>query len=57
MARREPDNALWRLVESPWFTTLILLVIVANAVVLGLQNEAFLGVFVVDTDRSGERAR
>lgn len=64
MAKREPDNPLWRLVESPFFTTLILLVIVANAVVLGLQtydgvvrehgpllellNDVFLGIFVVE---------
>src|SRR5918998_1703634 len=64
MPRREPDNALWRLVESPLFTTAILAVILANAVVLGLQtydglvrhygetldllNDVFLGVFVVE---------
>ncbi len=56
-------NALWRLVESPAFAALVIAVIVANAVVLGLQtyprlerehgalldllNEIFLGVFVV----------
>jgi len=38
MPPREPDNALWRLVESHWFTTAILVVIIANAVVLGLQT-------------------
>jgi voltage-gated sodium channel len=64
MPRPEPDNKLWRLVESPLFTTAILLVIVANAVVLGLQtydgvvsrhgdtlellNDVFLGIFVVE---------
>jgi voltage-gated sodium channel len=64
MARQEPDNKLWRLVESPLFTTAIILVIVANAVVLGLQtydeivrrhgdtlerlNDIFLAVFVVE---------
>jgi voltage-gated sodium channel len=64
MPRREPDNQLWRLVESPWFTTAIIAVIVANAVVLGLQtydgivrdhgdtlellNDVFLAVFVVE---------
>ncbi len=64
MTRREPDNAVWRLVESPLFTTAILAVILANAVVLGLQtyegvvrewgdtlellNDIFLGVFVVE---------
>jgi voltage-gated sodium channel len=62
--RRDPDNALWRLVESVWFTTAILAVIIANAVVLGLQtydgivrehgdtlellNDVFLAVFVVE---------
>jgi voltage-gated sodium channel len=64
MGRQEPDNKLWRLVESPLFTTAIILVIVANAVVLGLQtydeivrrhgdtlerlNDIFLAVFVVE---------
>ena len=64
MPRRDPDNALSRLVESVWFTTAILAVIIANAVVLGLQtydgivrehgdtlellNAIFLGVFVVE---------
>jgi voltage-gated sodium channel len=64
MARPDPDNKLWRLVESPLFTTAIILVIVANAVVLGLQtydgvvsrhgdtlerlNDIFLAVFVVE---------
>ncbi len=57
-------NRLWRLVESPVFITLVLLVILANAVVLGLQtysdverehgdtlnllNDIFLGFFVVE---------
>ena len=60
----EHSNRLWRLVESPIFTGLILIVIVANAVVLGLQtydeveskhgdtlnllNDVFLGIFVVE---------
>ena len=64
MTRPRPDNPLWRLVESPFFTTAILVVILANAVVLGLQtydgvvrkwgdtlellNDVFLGVFVVE---------
>jgi voltage-gated sodium channel len=64
MPRREPDNRLWRLVESHWFTTAILALIIANAVVLGLQtydgivrehadtldllNDVFLAVFVVE---------
>jgi voltage-gated sodium channel len=64
MAQRDPDNKLWRLVDSPLFTTVIILVIVANAVVLGLQtydgvvrrhgdtlellNDIFLAVFVVE---------
>ncbi len=62
--RAEHRNALWRIVESPLFTGVIIAVIVANAVVLGLQtypglerdhgdlldlvNEIFLGVFVVE---------
>jgi voltage-gated sodium channel len=57
-------NRLWRLVESPVFTGFILAVILANAVVLGLQtydeiesrhgdtlnllNDVFLAVFVVE---------
>ena len=64
MPRLAPDNALWRIVESAWFTTLILVVIVANAVVLGLQtydgivaehgdtlellNDVFLAIFVLE---------
>jgi voltage-gated sodium channel len=64
MTRRTPDNALARLVESPLFTTAIFAVILANAIVLGLQtydglvrrsggtlellNAVFLGVFVVE---------
>ena len=60
----EHSNRLWRLVESPIFTGFILVVIVANAVVLGLQtydeveskhgdtlnllNDVFLGIFVVE---------
>jgi voltage-gated sodium channel len=31
-------SRLWRLVESPWFTTIVLLVIFANAIVFGLQT-------------------
>jgi voltage-gated sodium channel len=57
-------NRLWRLVESPIFVGFILVVIIANAVVLGLQtypefesrhgdtlnllNDIFLAVFVVE---------
>jgi voltage-gated sodium channel len=57
-------NRLWRLVESPLFTGLVLAVILANAVVLGLQtyseierehgdtlnllNDIFLAFFVVE---------
>jgi voltage-gated sodium channel len=64
MPGRDPTNPLWKLVESHWFTTAVLAVIVANAVVLGLQtydgivrehgdmldllNDVFLGVFVVE---------
>jgi voltage-gated sodium channel len=64
MPRRPPANRLWRIVESHWFTSAILAVIVANAVVLGLQtydgivrergetldflNDVFLAVFVVE---------
>lgn len=60
----EHSNRLWRLVESPIFTGFILIVIVANAVVLGLQtydeieskhgdtlnllNDVFLAIFVVE---------
>jgi voltage-gated sodium channel len=60
----EHPNRLWRLVESPIFTGFILAVIIANAVVLGLQtypeieerrgdtlnllNDLFLAVFVVE---------
>jgi voltage-gated sodium channel len=59
-----PPGVLARVVESPFFTTLVLAVIVANAVVLGLQtyddlvprygdlldvlNDVFLGFFVVE---------
>jgi voltage-gated sodium channel len=59
-----PPGALARLVDSPFFTTLVLAVIIANAVVLGLQtyddlvrrygdlldllNDVFLGFFVVE---------
>jgi voltage-gated sodium channel len=35
---REHPNRLWRIVESPFFTGFILAVIIANAVVLGLQT-------------------
>jgi voltage-gated sodium channel len=58
------SNRLWRLVESPVFTGFILAVILANAVVLGLQtyeeienrhgdtlnllNDIFLAIFVVE---------
>ena len=65
MRRRvRPESTLSRLVESPLFTAAVLAVIVANAVVLGLQtyegvvreygealdllNEIFLGFFVVE---------
>jgi voltage-gated sodium channel len=57
-------NRLWRIVESPLFTGFILVVIIANAVVLGLQtyeeiesrygdllnllNDLFLAIFVVE---------
>jgi voltage-gated sodium channel len=57
-------NRLWRIVESPFFTGFILVVIIANAVVLGLQtyeeiesrygdllnllNDLFLAIFVVE---------
>jgi voltage-gated sodium channel len=57
-------NRLWRLVESPFFVGFILAVIIANAVVLGLQtyeeiesrhgdtlnllNDLFLAIFVVE---------
>jgi voltage-gated sodium channel len=60
----EHPNRLWRIVESPFFTGFILAVIIANAVVLGLQtypeieerrgdllnflNDVFLAVFVVE---------
>jgi voltage-gated sodium channel len=36
--RREPDNALWRFVESPTFTTAVVAVILGNALILGLQT-------------------
>jgi voltage-gated sodium channel len=64
MAVPERTGRLWRLVESPYFTALVLTVILANAVVLGLQtyeeferdhgdtlallNAIFLGFFVVE---------
>ncbi len=64
MAVPERSGRLWRLVESPFFTALVLTVILANAVVLGLQtyeeferehgdtlallNAIFLGFFVVE---------
>ena len=64
MAAPERTGRLWRLVESPFFTALVLTVILANAVVLGLQtyeeferdhgdtlallNAIFLGFFVVE---------
>jgi voltage-gated sodium channel len=57
-------NRLWRIVESPFFTGFILAVIIANAVVLGLQtypeieegrgdllnflNDLFLAIFVLE---------
>lgn len=57
-------NRLWRIVESPVFVTLVIAVIIANAVVLGLQtydgiesehgdtlnllNDVFLAFFVVE---------
>jgi voltage-gated sodium channel len=60
----EHRNRLWRIVESPIFTGFILAVIIANAVVLGLQtyeeiedrhgdalnllNDLFLGIFVIE---------
>ena len=60
----QPAGVLARMVDSPFFTTLVLAVIVANAVVLGLQtyddlerrygdlldalNDVFLGFFVVE---------
>jgi voltage-gated sodium channel len=64
MAVPEQRGRLWQLVESPFFTTLVLAVILANAVVLGMQtypeferdhgrtldllNSIFLGFFVVE---------
>ena len=64
VAASAQPNRLWRLVESPVFITLVLLVILANAFVLGLQtypeierdhgstldllNEVFLWFFVVE---------
>ncbi|HYZ20170.1 MAG TPA: ion transporter [Gaiellaceae bacterium] len=64
MRAPERPNRLWRIVESPIFTTLVLAVIIANAVVLGLQtyegvegdhgetldllNDVFLGFFVAE---------
>jgi voltage-gated sodium channel len=60
----EHSNRLWRIVESPFFTGFILAVIIANAVVLGLQtypeieegrgdllnflNDLFLAIFVLE---------
>jgi len=38
VTRRQPDNALWRLVESPLFAAVVMAAIVGNAVVLGLQT-------------------
>ena len=64
MAVPERTGRLWRFVESPFFTALVLAVILANAVVLGMQtypelerrhgetldllNTVFLGFFVVE---------
>ena len=64
MRAPEHPSRLWRLVESPIFTSFILGVIIANAVVLGLQtypkieeqhgdllnflNDLFLAIFVVE---------
>ena len=64
MSVPERSGRLWRLVESPFFTALVLAVILANAVVLGMQtypdldrnhggtldllNTIFLGFFVVE---------
>ena len=64
MSVPERTGRLWRLVESPFFTALVLAVILANAVVLGMQtypeferdhgdtldllNNIFLGFFVVE---------
>ena len=64
MSASGKSNRIWRVVESPFFTGFILAVIIANAVVLGLQtydeieerhgdtlnllNAIFLGVFVVE---------
>ena len=64
MSAPAQPNRLWRLVESPVFTGFILAVILANAVVLGLQtydeieerhgdtlnllNDVFLAIFVVE---------
>lgn len=64
MRASEHSNRLWRIVESPIFTGFILAVIIANAVVLGLQtyeeienrhgdalnllNDLFLGIFVIE---------
>ncbi len=64
MAVPERTGRLWRFVESPYFTALVLAVILANAVVLGMQtyaelerdhgdtldllNTIFLGFFVVE---------
>jgi voltage-gated sodium channel len=63
-ASGEQGGRLWRIVESNWFTTAVLLVIFANAIVFGLQtypgierdhgdtlnllNEIFLWFFVVE---------
>ena len=38
MSAPAQPNRLWRLVESPFFVGFILAVIIANAVVLGLQT-------------------
>jgi len=62
--RSDPDNALWRHVESPLFAAVIMAAIVGNAIVLGLQtydgvvaehdrtldwlNDVFLAIFVVE---------
>lgn len=63
-ASGEQGGRLWRIVESPWFTAAVLVVIFANAIVFGLQtypgierehgdtldllNEIFLWFFVVE---------
>ncbi|HET7857346.1 MAG TPA: ion transporter [Gaiellaceae bacterium] len=64
MRALDRPSRLWHIVESPIFTTLVLVVIIANAVVLGLQtyegieskhgdtlnllNDVFLAFFVVE---------